>query len=321
MCLDGPDALGVEAEGVTFIAQLDVDGDGALDLAWPTGSGLAVSVATADGFGAAQERPFDATAVFAGDADGDGVDELLVRDATGAAALWRPDLQGGFALVETIDTSPLTGLSAAVLHPAIGVVGARGEDVVRVDAEGQAWDLDVGASIEQMVLSVSFDGDASPDVFVRTDDYTLVGVRTTAMGLEAMGPVPIPVSTQHIEPARWNADGLGDLVLLLDDGTVLVWLSDGTGGFVDGPSSAVPRSSTGLRVVDLTDDTQPDVLAFGSEPGLALAVRRGSELDADVRIDDGGPWLWVAPVRVGVDPFEDLLLYDGAGFSALRRDP
>lgn len=320
LCLEGPTPTEAVAPDVVSIAILDVDQDGRVDLVWPAEGGLAVSLQAEDGFAAAQERPFDVTAVYAGDADADGATDLLIRDATGGASLWRPVDAGELTRVESIDLEPLRGLTAARLDPDLGVVARVGETLVRVGPGREPATVELGDEITHVVLAPSLNEAGPPDVVAVRAGLELVAVFVTDDGLQMQEPVRAMPFILDLAPLDWNGDGLTDVIALFDGGETRVYLSDGLGGFVPGAEQAVSASSERLLAFDATDDRTTDLLSFGAESDLRLAVRRGPQLDAASVLDDAS-WRFVAPVQVGADPRVDLVLYDGARFSILRRRP
>ena len=319
LCLSGPEGTAVVAEAVSSFAQIDMNGDGALDLVWPCDAGLEVSLVSADGLGPIESRTVDVTGVWSGDFDGDGRAELLTRDATTGASLWRISATGELVLVSNLDLEPLRGLTGAVLQPAFGVVGRVSLSLVRVDAEGTASVLRLEDTVTHLVAVPSLDANAEADVVAVTGLRTLVAAAATDTGLEALPGHAL--SDDILDPdildvaaVSWNGDAFGDVAILFDDGQVQVWLSDGAGGFVMGPTRGMSPTAARVMAFDVTGDRLPDVLTYGPASDLRLAVRRGAELDA-AAVLQAGSWQWVAPLS------PDLLLYDGATMSVLRGDP
>ncbi len=320
LCLDDARVVGEVGPGAAPIVQTDIDADGRLDLAWPGTGGLVV-VGSADDFASTRILPMDVNAVWTGDVEGDGIIEVLTRDAAGGATLWRPGGTQGLVEVASVDTEPLRGLTRAAIAPELGIVAAQAGALVRVRPDAEPERVDFEGEVGSLTPAVSLDGDAMRDVIAWLPPRTLVPVFVTEDGITPQVPVVLELDVVAVDVVAWNADGLSDVVVLSDNGRVDIWLSDGAGGLLEGPTSVVPPASTGLLVADVTLDQVPDVLAFGGESGLHLAVHRGGDLDDDLLIDEGGPYPWVGEVALGGDRFSDLALYDGASLSVLRRDP
>lgn len=320
LCFEGPEASDAQPAGVGSLALVDIDGDGTTDLVWPDPDGLAVSAVSGDSFASAQVRPLDVTAVWSGDVDGDGLSELLTRDSSGGAALWRPDAGGDLLEVPDFDLEPLQGFSDAVIHPDLGIVGQIGSMLVRVGLEREPASAALEGNITHLRAAPSLNDGASFDVLVVTDAPAFVPVFATEEGLVVQPAVALAEAVLDITTTTWNGDALGDAAVLYETGQVQVWLGTGGGGFVEGPSGAAAASSERIAVFDANVDRLLDVVTYGPASSVELLVRRGAELDDGVEIDDAALW-WIAPLRVGTDPFTDLVLYDGARISVLRSAP
>lgn len=318
LCFEGPQASDAQPAGAPFVALVDVDGDAVLDLVWPAPGGLAVSTMSADSFSAAQERPFDVTALWSGDIDGDGMAELLTRDASGGAALWRPDSAGALLVVPELDLEPLRDLTDAVVHPDFGIVAQVGSTLVRVGLDREPASVQLEGDVTHLRASAG-DG-ASFGVVVVIDGEALVPVLAAAEALEAQPATALPEPVLDVATAAWNGDAFGDAAVLYDTGEVQVWLGNGGGGFVEGPSGAALLSSERIAVLDANSDRFQDILALGPESSIQLLVRRGAELDDAIEFDATSAW-WVAPLSLGSDRFADLILYDGTTISVLRSAP
>lgn len=320
LCFDGPQASEAEPVGAASLAVVDVDGDGVPDVVWPVAGGLAVASGSADGFAAAQERPFDVTAVWSGDIDSDGVAELLTRDSSGGAALWRPDPAGELREVADLDLEPLRGLTDAVLHPDFGIVGEVASTLVRVGGAGEPAPVQLDGEITHLRATPSLRDGGTFDVLAVTEGRAFIPVFATEDGLEAQSAITIPEPMLDVATTRWNGDALGDAVVLYETGQVQVWLGTGGGAFAEGPGGGASLSSERIAVFDANADRLEDVVAYGPESSVYLLVRRGSELDSRVDFTDAAV-SWMLPATVGSDPFTDVLLYDGTTISILRSAP
>ncbi|MBV1859668.1 MAG: VCBS repeat-containing protein [Nannocystaceae bacterium] len=320
VCFDGPQPSEARPAGAVSFAFADVDGDGSVDLVWPGPDGLAVAALSGDGIAAAQERPFDVRAVWSGDIDGDGLAELLTRDSSGGAALWRPNTEGELLEVSGLDLEPLRGLTDAVVHPDFGIVGQLGSVLVRVGLEREPASVEIDGDITHLRAAPSLREGASFDVLVATEAPAFVPVFVVEDGLEAQAEVALPDPVLDVATTMWNGDPLGDAAVLYETGRVQVWLGTGGGAFVEGPGGAATLSSERIAVFDANADRLEDIVAYGPASGVRLLVRRGTELDDSLELDAVSSW-WVAPVTLGPAPFADLALYDGTTLSILRSAP
>lgn len=324
LCLEGPQAAQAEAASVASIAQIDMNADGVPDLVWAAPDGLTVALAADGGFDAPTVRTLDVTAVWSGDANADGVVDLLTRDAAGGATLWRVDAMGELVRFD-LDLEPLRGLTSAVVRPEFGVVAAAARTVTRIEDDGTVMPVELDDDVSHLIAVDSVDDDGAPDVLAVTGLRNLVGIAATVEGFEVQpghqfSDDILDSDILDVAAVSWNGDAFGDVVVLFDRGQAQVWLSDGFGRFVEGPSATLSLSTTRVLAFDVTDDLLADVLGYGPETDLRVAIRRGSGVDSSVVLDDGA-WRWVAPMRVGTDPFLDLALYDGSTFAVLGRNP
>lgn len=324
LCLEGPQAAEAEAASVVSIAQIDMNADGLPDLVWAVPEGLGVSLASEGGFGPPAVRTLDVTAVWSGDANADGVIDLLTRDAASGASLWRVDATGELVRFD-LDLEPLRGLTNAVVRPEFGVVASSARTVTRVEDDGAVMVAELEDDVSHLIAVDSVDGDGAPDVLAVTGLRNLVGIAATVDGFEVQpghrfSDDILDSDILDVAAVSWNGDAFGDVVVLFERGQTQVWLSDGLGAFVQGPEATLSLTTARVLAFDVTDDLLPDVLGYGPDSDLRVGIRRGSGIDSSVVLDDGG-WRWVAPMRIGADPFLDLALYDGNAFAVLGRNP
>lgn len=320
LCFEERQASEAQPAGAVSLALVDVDGDGSAELVWPGPGGLAVATVSGDSFAAAQERPFDVTAVWSGDVDGDGLAELLTRDSSGGAALWRPNSAGELLEVPGFELEPLRGLTDAVVHPDFGIVAQLGNTLVRVGLEAEPVTVTLEGDITHLRAAPSLNDGVSFDVLAVTDAQAFVPVFTAEAGLEVQPAVALPEAVLDVATTTWNRDAFGDAAVLDETGRVQVWLGTGGGAFVEGATGVATLSSERIAVLDANADRSEDIVAYGPESSVRLLVRRGAELDDGLEIDDASSW-WIAPLAVGSDPFTDLILYDGTSISILRSAP
>lgn len=324
LCFDEAEAAVAQAPDVASLARIDLNADGVADIVWADSTGLGVALAMGEGFELAPSRTLDVTAVWTGDADGDGVTDLVTRDAAGGANLWRVDAMGELVRAE-LDLEPLRGLTLAVVRPEFGIVAAGAGTVTRVEDEGTTMAVDFDDDVTHLIAVDSVDTDGAPDVLAVVGRRRIVGIAATTEGFEAQpghqfSTDILDSDILDVASVSWNGDAFGDVVVLFDRGAAEVWLSDGQGGFVEGPSAALSLNSAAVLAFDATADRQPDLLGFGPQSDLRLAIGRGDAFDTSIVLDDGA-WRWVSPSRVGVDRFVDLVVYDGTSFAVLQGAP
>ena len=324
LCFDDPQTTSAQPPDAASLARIDMNADGLADIVWADSAGLGVALASDDGFEAATMRTLDVTAVWSGDADGDGVVDLVTRDAASGASLWRVDAMGELVRAD-LDLEPVRGLTHVVVRPEFGIVAAGAQTVTRVEDDGTTMAVEFDDDVTHLITVDSVDADGAPDVLAVIGLRALIGIAATEEGFEVQPGHQF--STDILEPdildvaaVSWNGDAFGDVVVLFDRGQVQVWLSDGQGGFVEGPSTALALTTSRVLAFDATDDLEPDVLGYGPETDLRLAIRRGGGVDSAMVLDEG-PWRWVAPSRVGTDRFVDLVLYDGTSLAVLEGTP
>lgn len=319
LCFEGPLSTEAAVADASHLAVLDMNGDGRGDLVWPGVDALFFALNVEDGFDPAQSIPFDVTAVWSGDFDGDGTTELVVRDSVGGAGLWRADGAGGLVAEDDVDLEPARGLTQAVVDPGLGLAAVVGNTLVRVGASASA-SVELPANVTALAAAEA-NQQAITDFVVALDDDTLRPVFVSDDALSVQPPTMLGASAADLRRVRWNSDALDDVVTVSEGGTVAVFLSDGQGGLVEAASVQVPMRNTSVLVFDADDDLDDDVIVYGPQTKPSLLVRRGRELDDPITLDETRGAHWLAAVRVGPDPFDDLVRYDGAAFSVLRRNP
>lgn len=324
LCFDDPQVSTAQAPDAASLARIDMNADGVADIVWADAAGLGVALATDGGFEAATMRTLDVTAVWSGDANADGVVDLVTRDAASGASLWRVDAMGELVRVD-LDLEPMRGLTHAVVRPEFGIVAAGQRAVTRVEDDGASMAVEFDDDITHLITVDSVDSDGAPDVLAVIGSRSLIGIAATEDAFVAQpghqfSTDILDSDILDVAAISWNGDAFGDVVVLFDRGQAQIWLSDGQGGFAEGPSVALSLTTSRVLAFDATDDLEPDVLGYGPETDLRLAIRRGAGFDAAIVLDEGN-WRWLASSRVGSDRFVDLVLYDGDSFAVLEGTP
>ena len=133
------------------------------------------------------------------DFNGDGRSDLLLRHSDGTIVEWLGQANGSFAA---------NGAATSWLHP--------------------AWDV---------ASTGDFDGDGRSDLLLRHDSGTLTNWLGTANGsfTDNWGVFAqaLPTSWQVEGTGDFNGDGLDDMLLRHDSGTLTNWLGTANGSFAD----------------------------------------------------------------------------------------
>ncbi len=225
-------------------------------------------------------RSFDYQPVSRGDFDGDGMDDLLVRDVTGNKG-------GRWAMWTLVDQS-VTSASAAKLTP----------------------------NLDYAVISTDdFDGDGKADVLTRSSVtgrwsmFLMDGSRVKAA--RELSELPRDLALQPVASTDFNADGRSDLLLRRPDGTWSMHLIDGLTVL----ESGVPGFTTATyfsveAVADFNGDGTGDVLLRRPNGNWFMYLMNGLRV-----VDLGKPaitkntaWLLVAADDFDGDGRADVLI-------------
>jgi len=302
----------------------DFDGDGIVDVAFATYSGVDVTIIYGDSSGqfARIEEIWvgdGATDLAVADLNGDLTLDLIVRVAGGLAILLG-DGSGHFATPALIGTA--SEPYCFVLHdvnndgfPDIVIKTADGLYVFLANHQGSVGEpiqaLPSGRS-NSAILVADFDGDGIPDL--STDGVVLIGNGDGhfGLGVELGGQFPAPSWV-----GDFNGDGVPDLFSGDYRGLVeglLLWLGDGDGSFGEVQQFQLPRPLTpAMAVADFVGDGTSQalvatdlssscnifcgagmLLVYGSGPGLqtqelGFTTEYSTELVTGDLNDDGRP--------------------------------
>jgi hypothetical protein len=233
----------------------DLTNDGRPDLVISNSTEGAVSILLNSGTGTFAERvtypagrlPFG---VAIADLDSDGANDVLV----GASDL----VQSGSTTIERGRITTLRNLGAGTLGTPSGIE--------LYDGLAPPW-----------ISAADLDGDGHRDVVAGSMGPDVYALRGSATGMLS-APKTFPANPVFAL-ALGDVDGNAMVDLVVHEGThAFVLRNTGTPDLFDaririemGDSSANIR---GLRVLDLNDDTRPDLIAFGTFPGPATATIR-----------------------------------------------
>ena len=301
--LESAGALVVDAP-VVALDLGDVDGDGALDIAFTTGTKVFVSLGTgAAQFGAPLLLGFvnDGVAIAAEDLDGDGLDDVCVLSrGNGKLKAWIADPAGGFApavssaLADAPEDFDLADLDQDGFLDA--VIASTGTDTVVVAAGLGSGAFDVvaeypatGNGLTSIALG-DVNGDGAVDAVITDSLYwemrTLLG-----QGDGTFGPAAKCGSAERVELFDWDSDGQDERISMANG--VRVYAGWQVCEWVESLELPASKSCTSVAPLDANGDGHLD-FAIGcasliDEPsqtgddfttvGLVLGDGRGGVLD------------------------------------------
>jgi hypothetical protein len=239
--------------------------------------------------------------VVAGDVDGDGRTDLVVRNAgDGTASIFLGDGAGGFRKRPDLAIGPgasdlaLAGLGGSGLPALVVTNQATGDVRVFPNRGGGAFDPPSRYRAGRGPYGVVRDGQGAP-VLDALEETSGVAVGTFRRGgppdlvavnpgsdsfavLAGLGggtfadpePFPTDARPQVARTADLNGDGVSDIVTL-GDSTVEVALGDGRGGFSKPAVYPAGPEPSGLSVADVNGDGKPDLL-IGNTFGDVLVL-------------------------------------------------
>lgn len=223
---------------------VDLDGDGALDLAdlMSTTPVMKLSIRYNDGHGfLGPARLLDAVptaeALAAIDVDDDGIDDLITANQVGNVSVFTNRRDAGFLPIQTSQT---------------GLAG-------------------------RTVDSADFNGDGRPDVAALDGNISGFAV-FLGQGDGRLGPARRYANTLGVRAlgsGDFNGDGAADLVAAVTDGTLRVSMNDRDGGFVAAAPISISGYPNSLAAADLNGDGRADLVVaqaggLGTFPAVTL---------------------------------------------------
>ena len=297
----GPVDLGVSGPPIDVDAG-DVNNDGIVDVLAASASGFGTTVrvwlGTPDGEFVAQSSqvgaPADTTAIRLGDFDADGNLDLAIADGAGSVAFrWGVGdgsfLAGGSSAVPIgggavdVDAGFADGDAAADVF----VAGADGTLTLIPGSENRSMGDPATVTLGGTPVSIAagdLDGDGDHDVVVGLADAGVVRlVRTSGLTLELAGSVsgvgtPVAVAAGDLSDPPDRAD----VAAVTEEGMLLAWSSTGDFGLTPLLETPVGAEPSAVRIADLDEDGDGDILATDAE-----AFPNGFRLRAYVQDPDG----------------------------------
>lgn len=251
-----------------FVGWGDFNSDGLTDTLWRTASGeLFSSVTFADGafffqwsLGFVTKLPTTWYIAATGDFDGDGEDDILWRNETGALSEW---LGVGNGYSFTWNAAAAQQLPPDWFVAGTGDFNRDGQtDILWRNASGAlsewlaqdngsfAWNAAATQLLStdwQLVGTGDFNGDSRTDLMWRNSAGALSEWLAQDNGSFAWNPAigyQIPTDWQVAGTGDYNGDGRDDLLWRRSDGVVTNWLAQGNGDFVSNHDDAWYALST-----------------------------------------------------------------------------
>jgi hypothetical protein len=214
----------------TEVRTADVDGDGARDVV-ATGNG-AVFVVRGEGFGnfSLPYALWDVTDPAIADFNGDGRDDLAVRDMTNPSIVWvygwnagdfsATGVIGFSSDVTAIEAADLTGdgradLAAGLTEGVVALAAGNGDFTFGTPAA-------VGSGAPGLMAVGRVNDDPYPDLVYATDGpsqlSTLTGTGTPYFGAAPNQPLPAPAT--DLDTADLDGDGVADVVICAGSVTI-----------------------------------------------------------------------------------------------------
>jgi hypothetical protein len=265
----------------------DFNGDGRSDLIWRNDNGAFTNWLGQSNGGfvsndsnAFSNLPTSWHVTGTGDFNGDGRDDVLWRNDSGALTNWLGQASGGFV---SNDVNALANLPTSWQVAGTGDFNSDGRDDViwrRTDGAFTEWlgqanggfvsnDANAWAVLPtswQVDGTGDFNGDGNDDILWRRSD----GAFTEWLGQDNGGFVSndanafqnLPTSWQLAGTGDFNGDGRDDVAWRRTDGAFTVWLGQSNGGFVSNDANAwatVPTSWQVAATGDYNGDGRDDI--------------------------------------------------------------
>lgn len=203
--------------------------------------------------------------------------------AVGAIAQWNAGTYGHIAYVEAVHGSTVTvsesNWNNTWLH-------RRQMAVSEVENFIHFKDIVTAPVVSKRAIGTpDFDGDGRSDVLRITADGTLYLYRGNGQGGWDTGSgIAIgsgwAAFSAVIAPGDFSGDGRSDLIAVLSDGTMRLYLGNGAGGWADGSGAQIGSGWAGLRTVfspgDFTGDRHRDIVAVRTDGSMYVYAGNGA---------------------------------------------
>ncbi len=258
----------------------------------------------------------DVDLLVVADLEGDGLEDLVVRDVTDAS-LW------------IIRNGPDTFLATragpdAVVAMGVGNLdGETGDEVIVTREGGEVVGLvgDPIATLGGFLDSVAIgdlNGDARGDLVIGDSDQQLVHVMLGAGNGSFQTDTPVAGCAAVLVGgvADLTQDGRADVVVACrDESRVLVLEGNGRGGVNVGPELRLSRPVTAVGLVDLDGDLDPDLVVLTGIGQVELFYSRDGGLDGPQTLETEGVPIAVTALDLTADGRPELVVADRDGLS------
>ncbi len=281
-------SYGTSADPRAFL-QVDLNGDGALDLAWITKNGDQLQRAYNDSLGdftvSSTNVGPSPNSLASGDVDGDGDQDYVVAKAADEIRVYKNTGSGGASLFTTI-TSLISSPTDAQLADLDGdgaldlVTGSGSSSVVQVFMGNGDGTFTTGTtfstigSVYQLRLE-DIDGDSFKDIVFATQSNFRVylnngdGTFSNTLTSSSTGE-----DNYGIEVGDFNGDGKLDVITAAHTSDrITFFFGDGAGSFTS--SQTTVTTPSGLKAFDYNGDGHLDFAAATSSSVLSIYVNNG----------------------------------------------
>lgn len=266
-------------DNVGGMAAADVDGDGNTDLIVLGQYAVRVFHGLGNGTFAGPEEyylPTYGSRLAVGDLNGDRRPDLLITISNTGYVVFLNDGKGDFAPLPVAGSYPTSnGVLLADFNgdKKLDALFLSQGPLLLGNGDGTFADDPLPVPVGSRAVAVDLDRDGKMDIAY------IDGLKILRGHGDGTFDPPVTIPTPGYQPALlgtgdFNGDGWPDLVVSAYTGSVLLVLSDGSGGFLAPAAYVVGPTPSAMLAADLDGDGIPDVLV-GSEYDYGVTLYRG----------------------------------------------